>query len=149
MKNGRSDYQLFSAEALGLRGVDMTATAGTKYESVPLNLGPFSYFQAHTTINQTGGTVLGSTKLSLQKLSPDGSNLDSEIVLGSGIDTKSDNLSTVRWGREVAASVFGTITVGTEVARATPIGWAKLVIEITAASDSSSSLADVSLEAES
>ena len=131
---------------LDISAKDMKAVATTQYPTEVLDVTKDFAFVVVIDIVATVPGTLGIAKLTLNRYAKDKTTLIDTLDVLTAIDTDTSQQVVLKWGYGVTAKVTGSIvTLDTDVDMMDIVGFLEIVLEVVAASDSTTSVASVTL----
>lgn len=134
---------------IGINGVNMKAVATTQYTSGVKDVRKDFAFLVIIDITATVPGTLGIAKLTLNRYRNDEITLIDTLDILTAIDTDTSQQVRLTWGYGVTAKVTASIaTLSADAGIMDLVGRLEFVLEVVAASDSTTSVASVTLIAE-
>jgi hypothetical protein len=138
---------------LNIEGVDLKAMANTQYQNTdPLDVTRDFAYTAVVTVVNVGGGSNGAAKLTIEVLEKDKTTVAHSVDILTAIDTKTSGTTrnVVKWGYGTIPTVDGAATLDSDGAEVLALArYINVVLEVTTASDGTSSVADVHFFSES
>jgi len=130
----------YAPQDLNVNGVNLKATATTKYDTPILDLSQFENFLLSFIVDNTGGGAAGAAKIAATIYDDLGSTILLATDILTAIGTTVDRTEILVFGKDFAAKKVGNGTLGADPDILRVLNRVKLTVEVVTASDATTCL---------